>query len=223
MWFLPTMIRKTVQKNMKKEKNNLKKPSKRHQENYNYVIDTLRSWDGYALLDNYVEAKTGETLDIDKLPCWILDAFEQLPELLNDIQKNRLTEKYRSDSSENKDNSKSLRYYHITSPENVDNILKNGLKANEQGEIFIFQYAKITMNGAVNFADDCITFNQLFLEKYARIEIDPEGIFVPLIHDDVAESTSKCQWIVKQERINPNYLRLDVIKENGYTHCFHLN
>jgi hypothetical protein len=61
------------------------------------------------------------------------------------------------------------------------------------------------------------------LKKYARIEIDPEGISVPLIHDDVAESTSKCQWIVKQERINPDYLRLDVIKENGYIPCFHLN
>jgi hypothetical protein len=207
---------------MKKERKTSKKQLRRRQENYNYLMDTLKGWDGYSLLEFYIESKTGNHLDIDKIPCWILEAFDELTEVINNIQRNRLTLSPNG-SLEEREFSKSMKYYHITSPENVENVLKNGLKANEQGEIFIFQYAKITMNGVVNFADDCIAYNQVFLEKYARIEIDPEGISVPLINDNVAESTNECQWIVKQERINPEYLRLDVIKENGYIPCFQLN
>lgn len=207
---------------MKKQKKPNKKQSQRSQENYNYLMDTLKDWDGYSLLEFYIESKTGNHLDIDKIPCWILDAFDELPEAINNIQRNRLIISPNG-SLEEGELSKSLKYYHITSPENVESILKNGLKANEQGEIFIFQYAKITTNGVVNFADDCIAYNQVFLEKYARVEINPEGISVPLIHDNVAEPTNECQWIVKQERINPEYLRLDVIKENGYIPHFRLN
>jgi hypothetical protein len=207
---------------MKQMKKTNKKQAQRRQGNYNYLMNTLKGWDGYSLLEFYVVSKTGNNSDIDKIPCWILDAFDELPEVINKIHINRLTPNSMK-SLDNEGISKSLRYYHITSPENVESILKNGLKANEQGDIFIFQYAKFTKNGIVNYVDDYIANNQKFYEKYARIEIDPEGISVPLINDNVGESTSKFQWIVKQERINPDYLRLDVIKENGYIPCSHLN
>lgn len=109
-----------------------------------------------------------------------------------------------------------MKYYHITSVENINSILKDGLIANDNGEIFIFQFARIKQNGVVNFVDDCIAYNQLFFDRFARIEIDPIGISGELVPDNVAESTSQVQWIVNQDKIHPKYLRLDVIKDTAF-------
>ncbi len=116
-----------------------------------------------------------------------------------------------------------LRYYHITRPEHVESILKNGLKSDVQGNIFIFRHGMTAKNGVVNFVDDCIAEEQVFFDKYARIEIDPAGINVELVRDNVGESSRNFQWIVKQPSIRPEYLRLDVIKENGFKPWFQFN
>jgi hypothetical protein len=109
-----------------------------------------------------------------------------------------------------------MKYYHITPVENAESILKNGLIANECGEIFIFQFARIKQNGIVNSIDDCIAYHQLGLDRYARIEINPVGIFTELVQDMVDESTYLAQWIVNQDRIDPKHLRLDLIKNTEY-------
>ncbi len=111
-------------------------------------------------------------------------------------------------------------YYHITSKENLQSILNNGLQANEDGEIFVFQNCTyqyetaIIRDGVVTegiakttVADD-ICRNQLFLlDKCVILKIDSRGI-EHLDEDVVAEIPSHLhkQWIVKQAVIKPTYI-----------------
>lgn len=90
-------------------------------------------------------------------------------------------------------------FYHVTSPENLGKILKEGLKANEYGEIFIFDEPNCAVAVAVN---------QLFLSDYALLKIDSEGIKTELTKDNVAELTAKYQYIIKQPVISRKYIRL---------------
>jgi len=54
-------------------------------------------------------------------------------------------------------------YYHVTSTENIDKILKAGLKANEEGHIFVFTDQKVAQDIAVN---------QCGLKQVALVMID---------------------------------------------------
>jgi len=112
-------------------------------------------------------------------------------------------------------------YYHITRLENIESILHDGLKANSDGEIFLFEnesliYPDCTESGAIwkqSYIADLIASNQLFLTKYAMFEILPGGIEVDLINDNVAELSAKAQWIAKQPLIKPEYIRLFLINK----------
>lgn len=96
--------------------------------------------------------------------------------------------------------------YHITEVENLESILEEGLKCNEDGEIFVFENKSIHCNGIINNIADMIAFNQIFLEEYVMIEIDEDGFESELIPDDVAELSHKQQWYVKQKIIAPEFL-----------------
>ena len=111
------------------------------------------------------------------------------------------------------------KYYHITSIDNVSSILENGLLANANGEIFLFENVSIVTYGVANnskgkrvfgkikrYVADSIAINQVFLEDYAMFEIDEKGINEALINDNVADCTSKFQWIAKQSVIKPQYI-----------------
>lgn len=103
-------------------------------------------------------------------------------------------------------------YYHITDPKNVKNIIKEGLIANEDGDIFLFENKSIgTPIGEGKMKIICvadhIARNQVFLEKYAMFEISADGIEGDLIKDNVCEITAELQWIVKQQRIAPEYIK----------------
>jgi hypothetical protein len=99
-----------------------------------------------------------------------------------------------------------MRYYHITRVTNVESILKNGLKSNEDGELFIFNYGVIEFKGVEYYADELIADRQLGLKEFALFEIHPKGITSELINDNVAEITSSLQWIVQQDVIAPKHL-----------------
>ena len=101
-----------------------------------------------------------------------------------------------------------MKYYHITDKKNLSTILKEGLKANEEGDIFIFENKSIVFNSVVNTVADCIAHNQIFLDEYVMIEIAFEGITSEVINDNVAELSSALQWIVRQPLIEPKYLSL---------------
>ena len=99
-----------------------------------------------------------------------------------------------------------MKYYHITAKKNLSTILKEGLKANEEGEIFLFENKSIVANSVVNTVADCIAHNQVFLDEYVMLEIANEGITSELINDNVGEISSSVQWIAKQPLIEVKYL-----------------
>ena len=109
-----------------------------------------------------------------------------------------------------------MKYYHITAKENLPKILKEGLKANEEGEIFLFENKSIRVNSVVNTVADCIAHNQVFLEQYVMFEIANEGITSELINDNVGELTSSLQWIAKQPLIELKHLEFYGYYVTGY-------
>lgn len=100
-------------------------------------------------------------------------------------------------------------FYHVTSKVNLKSILKNGIKPNSNGQIFLFSELEI-WNRFVGkiFVADHIARNQVFLKEYALIEINPDGIINKVTNDDVAEFTSPVQWVLRQIMILPQYLKV---------------
>lgn len=116
-------------------------------------------------------------------------------------------------------------YYHITTPNKALNILKNGLKCNEEGEIFLFEnktlrvkeeyrsdYERLGLKTEIVVVEH-IARNQVFLKDIVMLEIDSKGLYGELIQDKVGEATSEFQWIVKQPLIAPEF-----IEEFGHYH-----
>jgi len=88
--------------------------------------------------------------------------------------------------------------YHLTDPRNIDSITREGLRANDDGEIYLFTELVIANTLAVN---------QVCLREYALFQIDPEGITGGLHKDDVAELSAPYQRIVRQDGIDPRYIQ----------------
>lgn len=114
-----------------------------------------------------------------------------------------------------------MEYYHITHKKNVSNIIKNGLLANTDGDIFLFENKSIITIGIAKNSQnkwvlgrikrtiaDNIALNQIFIEEYAMFKIDAHGITSHLTNDNVAELGSEFQWIVKQPKIDKRYVSL---------------
>ena len=100
------------------------------------------------------------------------------------------------------------RYYcHITRKENVQSIFKNGLRANKDGEIFVYDDVMLQQIGAGEpyYIGDSIAINQLGIndEKYAVFFIDKKDIKGEVISDNVAEFAAPWQHIIKQKKIEP--------------------
>lgn len=103
------------------------------------------------------------------------------------------------------------KYYHITSIENHLPILLGGIESNEDGEIFLFDTWEIrnTVNDRIALVCDFIALNQVGLfDEILIIEVNPKGIKVDPIPDNVGEMTAKFQWIVKQQKIYPSYCKV---------------
>jgi len=88
-------------------------------------------------------------------------------------------------------------YYHVTSTENIDKILKAGLKANEEGHIFVFTDQKVAQDIAVN---------QCGLKQVALFMIDSRGITGKVIRDRVAEFAAPYHRIIIQKKISKRYI-----------------
>lgn len=93
--------------------------------------------------------------------------------------------------------------YHISEVENIDSILENGLRANEDGCVFLFDdvsFNKLTVDLetmkpkiiTVAVADE-IAKTQLFMKKYAMFEVNVEGL--KLEADNVAEQCANFHYI----------------------------
>lgn len=89
--------------------------------------------------------------------------------------------------------------YHLTPHENTKAILEEGIKANEDGDIYVFTDMIVA---------DTIAKNQVFTAKYSVFEINRKGIGVKLMPDDCGELSQAYQRIIKQNKIDPKYLEL---------------
>lgn len=107
-------------------------------------------------------------------------------------------------------------YYHVSSRENFYKILNEGIKANEDGEIFLFDtefvlnpcFDPLKPESGAKVIDVAasIARNQVFLHEFIVVEIDAEGITGELINDKVGEFTAPLQWIVKQQVIEADFI-----------------
>jgi hypothetical protein len=69
-------------------------------------------------------------------------------------------------------------FCHATDVENVQSIIDNGLRANEDGDIFVFEPCRFKMYGEIFFVGDVIADGQLFLrDKYAIFYIKKKDVF----------------------------------------------
>lgn len=109
-----------------------------------------------------------------------------------------------------KNNIKKTHYYHITHLSRIKSIIKNGLVANADGVIFVFDNFRITdVFGDKNYISDLIAHNQIGLrDKYAMFEIDIKGIMNKIIPDNVAETSSAFQYFIRQSVIRPEFIAL---------------
>lgn len=118
-----------------------------------------------------------------------------------------------------------MKYYHITAPKNIDSILENGLRANADGDIFLFENKSIIRpysifidenrewkmdesKKSIALVADIIAMGQVFLDEYAMFEVAREGIDSDMIPDNVAEESKNFQWIAKQPVISPQFINL---------------
>jgi hypothetical protein len=100
-------------------------------------------------------------------------------------------------------------YYHVTDVNNVDQIKRDGLKANEEGLIFVF--TDMIVSGS-------IAKNQFGLvDRYAVFKIYSNGITGRVIKDRVAEFSAPHQRVIIQERIQKKYIDfLGVFRVDSY-------
>jgi hypothetical protein len=100
-------------------------------------------------------------------------------------------------------------YYHVTDVNNVDQIKRDGLKANEEGLIFVFTDM---------MASGLIAKEQYGLvDRYAVFKICSNGITGRVIKDRVAEFSAPYQRVVIQAKIQKSYIDfLGVFRVDSY-------
>jgi hypothetical protein len=91
-----------------------------------------------------------------------------------------------------------VRYYHITSFQGWLAIKDKGLKASEDGYIYMLDDDKVATY---------VALHQLGIPEFGLFEIDPSGIKGKLEPDLVGELTAKHQYRVKQGIIDKKYLK----------------
>jgi hypothetical protein len=115
-----------------------------------------------------------------------------------------------------------MKYYHITNSDKktIKSILKNGLRCNSEGEIFVFENKSIIFNNVINSVADLIANNQLFLQEYVMFEIDDKGFNTELVNDNVGEISSKQQWYVQQPFVDKKHIIIYGTYKNTFKNTF---
>jgi hypothetical protein len=88
--------------------------------------------------------------------------------------------------------------FHITHPDNVSHIRKEGLKANEDGCIYAFTDMIVA---------DSIAKHQVLLRHYAVLSISPRGISGTVSADPVAKLTRAYHRVICQKVIEPPHIK----------------
>jgi len=96
-----------------------------------------------------------------------------------------------------------LKYFHLTPKRNMKLIEREGIKADEEGNIFVFTDMIVAEE---------IAINQVGASVYAIFEIDRKGITGKIERDNVAESAASFQRIIKQDCIEPKFIHFVTTK-----------
>jgi hypothetical protein len=89
-------------------------------------------------------------------------------------------------------------YYHVTDVNNIEQIKKDGLKANEEGLIFVF--TDMVVSGLIAKEQYGL------VDRYAVFKIFSRGITGRVIKDRVAEFSAPYQRVIIQEKIDKRYI-----------------
>lgn len=89
-------------------------------------------------------------------------------------------------------------YYHVTDVNNVDQIKRDGLKANEEGLIFVF--TDMVVSGLI------AKEHYGLVDRYAVFKVLSTGITGRVIKDRVAEFSAPYQRVIIQEKIEKRYI-----------------
>jgi hypothetical protein len=89
-------------------------------------------------------------------------------------------------------------YYHVTDVNNIEQIKKDGLKANEEGLIFVF--TDMVVSGLIAKEQYGL------VDRYAVFKIFSRGITGRVIKDRVAEFSAPYQRVIIQEKIEKRYI-----------------
>jgi hypothetical protein len=100
-------------------------------------------------------------------------------------------------------------YYHGTDVNNIEQIKKDGLKANEEGLIFVF--TDMVVSGLIAKEQYGL------VDRYAVFKIFSRGITGRVIKDRVAEFSAPYQRVVIQAKIQKSYIDfLGVFRVDSY-------
>lgn len=90
-----------------------------------------------------------------------------------------------------------IAYWHVTEPENLPSILRDGLSGGDENMIWVVDRRDVA---------SAVALNQTFTPEFALIGVRRDGITGEVEPDDVAEYTRHHQWIVRQSRIARDHL-----------------
>ena len=90
-----------------------------------------------------------------------------------------------------------MAFYHLTAVANQEAILRDGIKADEEGFIYLFDDM---------LAANPIARGQVFVKRYVVFSVDDAGLTDEPSKDVVGEFSQGMQWRIKQERIESRFL-----------------
>lgn len=93
--------------------------------------------------------------------------------------------------------SKRTRYLHLTPSDNLNRVMREGLKADADGCIFTFTDMLVA---------NTIAREQVFTDCYSVVEIAPEGVAGRVLRDRVAEFAAQFHRVLRQSRVAPEHL-----------------
>ena len=97
--------------------------------------------------------------------------------------------------------------YHLTPAENLDSILREGIRAGEDGAIYLFTHLTVA---------NTIARDQVSAPRYAIFRILKKGITGEVGPDHVAEFAAPFQRRILQARIEREHLRLVGVRDVIY-------
>lgn len=107
--------------------------------------------------------------------------------------------------------------YHITPSQHLGAILREGLRCDGEGCIYVMTDPIVA---------NSIAGNQIMTDRYAIIAVAPAGITGEISRDDVAEFTAPYHRVVRQRLVSPEYLEhivtLDTIHDRPTEWDYHV-